>query len=335
MSVRFPAASRSLLRRCFTSRSLVRQPAPTNTPTIDEPIPFDLDDLLNSFPEDNQSSTASVPEPLSVIEDEVSGLTSSDLKRRRDRMNRAFESIGGSTSTIYTPRQSLHAPETIEKINVELLLASQAHLGHSTALWNPVMQPYIYGSRNGIHFFDLEKTLEHLKLAAKVVHGVAKNDGNILFVGTRPGQKRFVVEAAKRAQAYHVFDRWVPGTITNGKHVVGHGQVSTLVTKHKRNSPPPASPMPQPNAVLPDLIIVLNPLENRNLMKECAKGRVPTIGIIDTDADPRWVTYAIPANDDSLRCASLIAGVLSRAAAQGRKEMALPDWEQLEIKYSR
>jgi len=44
---------------------------------------------------------------------------------------------------------------------------------------------------------------------------------------------------------------------------------------------------------------------------------VPTIGIVDSDTDPRIVTYAIPANDESLRTVELVAGVLSVAAREG------------------
>lgn len=332
--MRCSAVPLAVCRRSFSAKSLARSLAPTTTTTLEEPFSFDLDDVLDSLtsPQGSQGHDTVIKDfGRSESEPELQGMSLTHLKRRRDRMNIAFESIGANTSPNYTPRQALHAPKSIEQMSVELLVASQAHLGHSTALWNPVTQPYIYGSRNGIHLFDLDKTLEHLKLAAQVVRGIAKNDGNILFVGTRPGQKRFVVEAAKRAQGYHVFDRWVPGTITNGKQVVGHGKVTSLVTKHKRNTAVPNSSMPLPNSILPDLVVVLNPLENRILLKECAKGRVPTIGIIDSDADPRWVTYAIPANDDSLRCASLVVGILSRAAAQGREDMALPDWEQTEV----
>ncbi|EHK99708.1 putative 40S ribosomal protein mrp4, mitochondrial [Glarea lozoyensis 74030] len=44
------------------------------------------------------------------------------------------------------------------------------------------------------------------------------------------------------------------------------------------------------------------------------------MGIIDTDADPTWVTYPIPANDDSIRCIQVIAGVLGRAGEEGQKK---------------
>jgi ribosomal protein S2 len=69
--------------------------------------------------------------------------------------------------------------------------------------------------------------------------------------------------------------------------------------------------------VRPDLIILLNPRENRLAIREATNHQIPTIGIIDTDSDPRWVTYAIPANDDSLRSVEYIMGVLSRAGEEG------------------
>jgi hypothetical protein len=67
----------------------------------------------------------------------------------------------------------------------------------------------------------------------------------------------------------------------------------------------------------PDLIICLNPRENKLAMKEASNNHIPTIGICDTDSDPRQVTYNIPANDDSLRSVEFIAGVLSRAGQEG------------------
>jgi ribosomal protein S2 len=47
---------------------------------------------------------------------------------------------------------------------------------------------------------------------------------------------------------------------------------------------------------LPDVVVILNPSENLALIKECNISNIPTVGIVDTDTDPRIVTYAIPAN---------------------------------------
>ena len=69
--------------------------------------------------------------------------------------------------------------------------------------------------------------------------------------------------------------------------------------------------------IKPDLLVVLNPTENRNALKEAMKARVPTIGIIDTDSEPSLVTYPIPANDDSLRSVSLLTSILAKAGERG------------------
>ncbi|KAJ3011951.1 hypothetical protein NUW54_g2014 [Trametes sanguinea] len=69
--------------------------------------------------------------------------------------------------------------------------------------------------------------------------------------------------------------------------------------------------------VIPDLAIFLNPIPNIHAIRECALEHVPTIGIIDSNVDPRVVMYPIPANDESTRTAELIAGLLSIAGREG------------------
>lgn len=64
--------------------------------------------------------------------------------------------------------------------------------------------------------------------------------------------------------------------------------------------------------------MILNPRDNRGAIRECTSRNVPTIGIIDSDTDPRLVTYPIPANADSIRTIELIAGSLSLAGQEGR-----------------
>lgn len=99
---------------------------------------------------------------------------------------------------------------------------------------------------------------------------------------------------------------------------------------------------------LPDIVVVLNPSENLALIKECNISNIPTVGIVDTDTDPRIVTYAIPANMEvspgdlcaisslyrfdraekcpvfarpqSMRTAELIASTISLAGQAGREK---------------
>lgn len=179
--------------------------------------------------------------------------------------------------------------------------------------------------RSGVHIISLDVTAAHLRRAAKVVAGVAERGGVILFAGTRAQQDRIVVRAAQLAGACHLIDRWVPGSITNGEQLLKRCRTK-VVDEFDREVPGFADQLIDRGVLKPDLVICLNPPENYVLLHECGLRGIPTIGIIDTDQDPTWVTYPIPANDDSLRSVSVIAGVLGRAGEEGqtrRREAAM------------
>lgn len=205
-------------------------------------------------------------------------------------------------------------------MTLELLLASQAHLGHATSLWNPANSRYIFGIRSGIHIISLDVIAQHLRRAARIVNGVAQRGGLILFVGTRPGFDTCVVKAAEMAApAYHLFQRWTPGSLTNGQQILGKCRMK-VVDEFDNEVHGLDDLVRERKPLKPDLVICLNPIENRVLLHECALVGIPTMGIIDTDANPTWVTYPIPGNDDSLRCVQVIAGVLGRAGQEGQEK---------------
>lgn len=44
-------------------------------------------------------------------------------------------------------------------VTLEQMLFSSVHLGHRVQQWNPKMNVYIFGERNGVHIIDLLQTL--------------------------------------------------------------------------------------------------------------------------------------------------------------------------------
>src|SRR3989454_507394 len=48
------------------------------------------------------------------------------------------------------------------------LLEAGVHFGHQTKRWNPKMQKYIFGERNGIYIIDLQKTLKKFREREKL-----------------------------------------------------------------------------------------------------------------------------------------------------------------------
>jgi small subunit ribosomal protein S2 len=259
------------------------------------------------------NASAEAPAPATQLTDSVA-----EQYHLYKQMDQHIGKLGSDITPHYEPHQLLNNPPSPADVTLELLLASEAHQGHATSLWNPANARYIHGIRQGIHVISLEVTAAHLRRAAKVVQEVSRRGGIVLFVGTRDGQDRAVVRAAELAKGYHLFERWIPGSITNGQQILG--RCRTKVVNEKDEEVPGFEEQLYDRPVLrPDLVVCLNPLENYVLLHECALNQIPTIGVIDTNADPTWVTYPIPANDDSLRCIQVIAGVLGRAGETGQK----------------
>ena len=216
---------------------------------------------------------------------------------------RIFSRLGSSQKrdTSWQAHHSLHRPPSPQHLTVSALIAAGAHLGHATSLASPAFLPYTYGTRAGLSIIDLDQTLPLLRRAANVARAIAEADGLILFVGT--GNEAIGTAARKAASrlganGFHIDSRWLPGLLTNPFEVLGEQAARGTNVK-------------------PDLVVFLNPLENMKALRECGIARVPTIGIIDSNADPRIVMYPIPANDESIRTAELIVGTLSIAGREG------------------
>src|SRR5678815_2431831 len=78
-------------------------------------------------------------------------------------------------------------------LTMKELLEAGVHFGHQTKRWNPKMQKYIFGERNGIYIIDLQKTLK------KALVGIKNLDRlpSAVFI-IDPKKEDIVVEEARR-----------------------------------------------------------------------------------------------------------------------------------------
>lgn len=75
---------------------------------------------------------------------------------------------------------------------------------------------------------------------------------------------------------------------------------------------------------LPDLIIAFNlsRFERiREAVKEAAMCNIPVIGIIDTDCDPRLITYPVPGNDDTMDSVSLFCDIFKQTIVNAKERL--------------
>ena len=99
------------------------------------------------------------------------------------------------------------------------LLEAGVHFGHKKERWNPKMEPFIYGKRNGIHIIDLSQTVPLLHQALLAIRDVAASGGRVLFVGTKRQASDHIAESAKRSAQYFINYTWMAGILTNWKTV--------------------------------------------------------------------------------------------------------------------
>ncbi len=222
-------------------------------------------------------------------------------------------------------------------VSTKKLLEHGAHFGHQTRKWNPKMNKYIFGSKNGVHIIDLTLTASKLQEAYLALKKIVADGGKVLFVGTKPQVKEVIKEEALRSGSFYVVNRWLGGTLTNFKTI--RRRVKRLEQIEKMEKDGSFDNMPKKEAVLlrkekekllknlegiaemrkvPNAVVVVDPKLEHNAVLEAKKLNIPVFGLLDTNADPDEVNYGIPANDDATKSVQLICGILADAVVEAK-----------------
>jgi small subunit ribosomal protein S2 len=221
---------------------------------------------------------------------------------------------------------------------VQDLIESGIHFGQRSSGWNPKMQRFIYGKRNGIHIIDIKETVKGLLLAKKFVTKTVSGGKDVCFVGTKRQAKTVVQERATEVGMPWVTERWLGGTLTNFRTIrqrLKRLEELEAIEQHDNfasYSKKMESMLRREKAKikrnlegvrkmdkLPGAMIVIDVRRELTALKEARKLGIPTICLIDTDGDPELADIAIPGNDDSMRSVDVIVRELCKAVAEGKQ----------------
>jgi small subunit ribosomal protein S2 len=221
-------------------------------------------------------------------------------------------------------------------ISMKALLEAGVHFGHQTSRWNPKMKQYIFGSRNGIHVIDLQKSSKLFDRAYGVIRDTVARGEKVLFVGTKKQAQTVIIEEAKRSEMFYVHNRWLGGTMTNFQTIrQSIDRLKTLekmeedgffekITKKealqlKREASKLERNLPGLKEMtrLPGLLFVVDPRKERIAINEARRLKIPVVAITDTNCDPDPVEYVIPGNDDAIRAIKLFASKVADACIEG------------------
>jgi len=101
------------------------------------------------------------------------------------------------------------------KISLKELLEAGAHFGHQARRWNPKMAPYLYGTQEGVHVFDLVKTKNALEEALEAIKTAVAEGKVILLLGSKKQAREKIIEIGTETGVPYVSERWLGGTLTN------------------------------------------------------------------------------------------------------------------------
>jgi len=232
-------------------------------------------------------------------------------------------------------------------LTMKELLEAGVHFGHQTKRWNPKMQKYIFGERNGIYIIDLQKTLKKFREAYAYVRDLAASGGTVLFVGTKKQAQETVFEEAGRCDMFYVNHRWLGGTLTNFATI--RKSIARLKRLDEMSETGEYERLPKKEVIglereraklqsalvgikdldrLPAAVFIVDPKKEKIAVEEAQRLAIPIVAIVDTNCDPTGIDYPIPGNDDAIRAVRLITSRIADAILEGAGTLAKEEAEE-------
>lgn len=223
-------------------------------------------------------------------------------------------------------------------VDIKQLLEAGAHFGHKTSRWHPKMAPFIHSKRNGSHIIDLTKTVEGLNVALDFLAQTASEGKQVLFVGTKRQAQDMVKAAAEDVKMPFVTERWLGGMLTNWPTISGRvkhlkdleakmesGELANKYNKLEvQRFQEEITEMNRIYGGIKNMqqrvgaVFIIDILSDANALAEAKKLGLKTVALVDTNADPTLVDYAIPCNDDAIKTIQLVLDYVKQAIEAGQ-----------------
>ena len=201
------------------------------------------------------------------------------------------------------------------KITITDLFKAKIHFGHTKKFVSPKMIKYIHEINNKISIINLDLTLKLLTQSLNFIENIIKNDGTILFVGTKRQASKIIKTYSEKISMPYVENRWLGGLLTNYKTIknsvkelesnIEKNNFKHLTKKEMLNTNKQLNKLRLKfNGIknmenIPDALFIIDINYEKTALLEANKLNIPVIGIVDTNSDPDKIDYIIPGNDDS------------------------------------
>lgn len=223
-------------------------------------------------------------------------------------------------------------------IAMKQLLEAGVHFGHQKKRWDPRMKEYIFAERNGIYIIDLQKTVKKIDEAYYAIADIIKNNGEMLFVGTKKQAQESVRDEAERCGMHYINERWLGGMLTNFSTIKTRIKRLKEIEKMELDGKFESLPKKEVAKIMhekekldkniggiknmtrvPDVLFIVDPRKEHIAILEAHTLGIPVCAIVDTNCNPEEIDLVIPGNDDAIRAIKLIAGKLADAVIEAKQ----------------
>lgn len=220
-------------------------------------------------------------------------------------------------------------------ITTKQLIKIQFPIGHKKSDLTKSMNPYIYGFRNRIVLFDLEKIIFSLKVVFNALKLIFSKRGMFFLASTQKNLPvyDFFNEYSKFKKANltkeanidiygFMTDKWINGIFTNNffyrklMDIINSTPDEFLNSRNKKYKKYLRGVQEKYFFLYPDIAILFG--HNENACKEFNNLRIPLIGLLDSNGRPEFYDYMIPGNDDSVEVLQFFFEFLEKAEKEGR-----------------
>lgn len=223
-------------------------------------------------------------------------------------------------------------------ISLEEMLEAGLHFGHRRQRWNPKVAPYVFGIREGVHIFDLEKTRDLLLAACEELKERASRGELILLVGTKQQASGIIKATGESLGLPYLSECWIGGLLTNFSQVKKSIEKLSRMKKEREEGEYKKFTKKEQLILdreittltrkfggvanldrLPDALFIVDVHKESTAVAEARRAGIPIVGVVDTNSDPTIIDYPIPANDDSTKSVEFIMEKIGEAIELGQK----------------
>ena len=212
----------------------------------------------------------------------------------------------------------MNKTDNSNSVLIDALFSAGAHFGYVKSRRHPSVKPFLFGIKNKIEIFDLEKTSDSLTKALEFVESLGTANAKILFVSGKNEARDAITKTAGNINQPYVAGRFIGGSLTNFPEIrkrvekleklVSEKEKGELIKYTKKERLLIDREINRLHEFffgltlmksLPQAVFVVDSKKESIVVREARKMSIPVIGLCGTDCDLSQIEFAIPGNDAS------------------------------------